>query len=371
MNIYRRTWAEVNLSAIAHNITVLRGLLPTGAKVMGVIKADGYGHGSVETARVLINCGVDFLVVALLEEAIKLREAGITAPILVIGRVHPEDVFIAAKEDITLTVYQKEWVEQVGRLSLTDPLSIHLEFETGMNRTGIASIEELHAVVDAVKEADNLRITGAYTHFAKADEQKAAMYYEQRDRYKEMAQVLRDIYEEPFITHMGNSAAGIQYPEEMLDYTRFGVSLYGLYPSSEIKDLENVDLRQSMSLYSELMQVKRVKAGEVISYGGTYKAEEDEWIGTVPIGYADGWSRSLQGFHVLVDGKKCPIVGRICMDSMMIKLDQAYETGKRVTLIGEDNGTFISMDDVALHLDTICYEIPVMLTKRIPRLYSD
>src|SRR5699024_4646895 len=206
------------------------------------------------------------------------------------------------------------------------------------------------------------------------------LYYKQRDHYKEMAQVLRDIYEEPFITHMGNIADGIQYPEEMLDYTRFGVSLYGLYPSSEIKDLENVDLRQSMSLYSELMQVKRVKTGEVISYGVTYKAEEDEWIGTVPIGYADRRRRSMQGFHVagrsrsmkdfhlIVDGKKCPIVGRICMDSMMIKLDQAYETGKRVTLIGEDNGTFISIDDVALHLDTICYEIPVMLTKRIPRL---
>src|SRR5699024_1471306 len=156
---------------------------------------------------------------------------------------------------------------------------IHLEFETGMNRTGIASIEGLHAVVNAVKEAANLRITCAYTHFAKAAEQKAALYYKQRGRYKEMARGLRDVYEEPFITHMGTSAAGIQYPEEMLDYTRFGVSLYGLYPSSEIKDLENVDLRQSMSLYSELMQVKRVKAGEVISYGGTYKAEEDEWIG--------------------------------------------------------------------------------------------
>src|SRR5699024_7044825 len=286
MNIYRRTWAEVNLSAIAHNITVLRGLLATGAHVMGVIKADGDGQSSVKTARVPNNCGVDCLVLDLLDEAVKLRKANITTPILVIGRVHPEDVFIAAKKDITLTVYQRAWVEQVGRLSLTEPLSIHLEFETGMNRTGIASMEELHAVVDAVKQVNNLRITGAYTHFAKADEQKAAMYYEQRDRYKEMAQVLRDIYEEPFITHMGNSAAGIQYPEEMLDYTRFGVSLYGLYPSSEIKDLENVDLRQSMSLYSELMQVKRVKAGEVISYGGTYKAEEDEWIGTVPIGYA-------------------------------------------------------------------------------------
>src|SRR5699024_7362370 len=162
----------------------------------------------------------------------------------------------------------------------------------------------------------------------------AALYYKQRDRYKEMTQVLRDIYEEPFITHMGNSAAGIQYPEEMLDYTRFGVSVYGLYPSSEIKDLGNVKLQQSMSLYSELMKVKRGQEGEVISSGGTYKAEEDEWVGTVPIGYADGCSSSLQGFHVLVDGKKCPIVGRICMDSMMIKLDRAYETGKRVTLIG-------------------------------------
>src|SRR5699024_10543677 len=158
--------------------------------------------------------------------------------------------------------------------------------------------------------------------------------------------------------------------DEMLDYTRFGVALYGLYPSADIKALENVPLQQAMSLYSEISQVKKVQAGEFISYGATYTAEEDEWIATIPIGYADGWTRALQGFHVLVDGKSCPIVGRICMDSMMIKLDKPYEVGKRVTLIGEDNGAFISMDDVANHLGTICYEIPVMLTSRIPRQYK-
>lgn len=370
MNIYRHTWAEVDLSAIAHNTNALKSLLPPGAKMMGVIKADGYGHGSIETAQVLVDNGIDFLVVALLEEAVKLRKAGFETPIMVIGRVHPEIAVVAAEWDITLTVYQKDWIEEVSRLSLPKTLSIHLEFETGMNRTGITSTTSLREVVEAVQKADNLRITGAYTHFAIADEKEASLYYKQRNRYKQMLQVLQGAYDGPLITHMGNSAAGIQYPEEMLDYTRFGVSLYGMYPSGAIKDLKNVELKQSMSLYSKLMQVKQVKKGDVVSYGGTYEAQEDEWIGTVPIGYADGWKRSLQGFHVLIDGRKQPIVGRVCMDSMMIKLDKAYEAGKRVTLIGEDNGAIISMDDVADHLETICYEIPVMLTERIPRLYQ-
>ena len=370
MKLYRNTWAEIDLSAIEHNAKELQRLLPEGSKMMGVIKADGYGHGSVETAKVLLDTGVDFLVVALFEEALKLRQAGITEPILVLGRVNPEHAPVAAEQNITLSVFQKDWVDKARQEQLTKPLSVHIEFETGMNRTGICTEEDLGIIVSALKKAENINITGAYTHFAEADEEESPLYFSQRDRYYQMLKALREIYDQPILAHMGNSAAGIQYSDEMLDYTRFGVSLYGMYPSKAIKGLENVELKQAMSVYSELSQVKQVKKGEVISYGGTYEAQGNEWIGTVPIGYADGWKRKLQGFHVLVNGKKCPIVGRICMDSMMVKLDQEYEPGQQVTLIGEDNGSFISMDDVADHLETICYEIPVMLTSRVPRLYA-
>jgi len=366
---YRNTWAEINLDAIGYNIQQLKKLLPDGHKVMGVVKADGYGHGSVQVAKTALDVGVDFLMVALLEEAVKLRENGITAPILVIGRVPTSHAHVAAKHNITLTVFQAEWLKKIRNAEFEEPLSVHVEFETGMNRTGICTTEDLKTVVDEVNQLDHVQITGAYTHFATADEIESALFDQQRKRYDELLEALRELYPHPLMTHVGNSAAGIQYSDQMLHYTRFGVSIYGLYPSHDIRKLENVDLKQAFSLYSELIQVKKIKAGESVSYGATFTAEEDTWIGTVPIGYADGWRRKLQGFHVLVNGKKMPIVGRICMDVMMIKLDKEYEVGQKVTLIGEDNGAMIEMDDVAKHLDTINYEIPCMLTSRIPRVY--
>lgn len=369
MKRYRNTWAEVDLGAIKYNIEQLRSLLPEERKVMTVVKADGYGHGSLEVTRTALAAGVDYLMVALLEEAVYLREHGIDAPIVVIGRVPPTHVKDAVRYNVMLTAYQVEWVQAVNELALPEPVQVHVEFETGMNRTGVISKEELIAFINEVKNGTNVHITGAYTHFATADEVESDLFKEQYRRYHEMLDVLMEHYDEPIITHVGNSAAGIQYAEKMLQYTRFGVSIYGLYPSRDIRDLRNVELKQAFSLYSELMQVKKINAGEAVSYGATYRAEEDTWIGTIPIGYGDGYSRSLQGFYVLIDGKKMPIVGRICMDAMMVQLDKPYPVGQKVTLIGEDHGAMIEMDDVAEFLGTINYEIPCMLTSRVPREY--
>lgn len=366
---YRNTWAEINIAAIKHNIRQLKGILPNGHKAMIVVKANGYGHGSVQVAQAAGEEGIDFLVVALLEEAVTLRQAGIHTPILVIGRVAPQYAHVAARHNITLTVFDLAWINAVEQEQLNNPLSIHLEFETGMNRTGIRTKEQLIEIVHAVKRQKQLNITGAYMHFATADEIGTVQYEAQKNHYETMLQKLVKLYPDPLITHIGNSAAGIQYPEEMLHYTRFGVATYGLYPSKAIKALETVELEQALSLYSELIQVKQIKAGDAVSYGATYRAEADEWIGTIPIGYADGWRRKLQNFHVLINGKKMPIVGRICMDVMMVKLDQPYEVGQQVTLIGTDYKQTIRMDDVAEYLETINYEIPCMLTDRIPRYY--
>lgn len=366
---YRNTWAEINLAAIGHNIRQLKNKLPDGQRVMTVIKANGYGHGSVQVAKVALAEGIDFFMVALLEEAVTLREAGINVPILVIGRVAPEHAEVAAYYKITLSVFDIAWVEALNEAEFETPLSVHLEFETGMNRTGIVTKENLQAIVEKIERNDQMQITGAYMHFATADEIASSQYEQQKQQYETLLQSLSDIYPHPIMTHIGNSAAGIQYPKEMLHYTRFGVATYGLYPSKEIKQLESVQLRPAFSLYSELIQVKRIAAGECVSYGATYCAEEAEWVGTIPIGYADGWNRKLQGSHVLIDGKQMPIIGRICMDVMMVKLDKSYETGQKVTLIGTDRDAVIHMDDVADHLDTINYEIPCMLTARIPRIY--
>ena len=366
---YRNTWAEVDLNAISYNIQQLKNNLPEGHQVMTVVKAGGYGHGSVQVAKVAEREGITFLMVALLEEAITLREGGIELPILVIGRVPAIHAKVAAEYNITLTLFDEKWLEEVKDESFTNALSIHLEFETGMNRTGIGTEKQLKQIVNRVSELEHIHITGAYMHFATADEIQTEHYEKQKQRYHQLLHALNELHAGPLITHIGNSAAGIQYPKEMLHYTRFGVATYGLYPSADIRALHQVDLKQAMLLYSELIQVKQISPGECVSYGATYCAEETEWIGTIPIGYGDGWSRSLQGFHVLINGKKMPIVGRICMDVMMVKLDQPYEVGQKVTLIGEDNGAMIGMDEVANHLGTINYEIPCMLTSRIPRIY--
>lgn len=367
---YRNTWVEIDLEAIRNNIVQLQSLLPNNRKVMGVVKADGYGHGSVEVAKVAVEKGIDHLMVAYLEEAITLREHGITVPILVIGRIPPRFVHVAVAHNITLSVYQLAWLEEVIEQNFPGTLSIHLEFETGFNRTGIQSQADLHKMIQFVKDSANkIVITGAYTHFATADEIASAHYKRQKSRYEAMLHELESSYDLPIVAHTGNSAAGIQYPKEMRHYTRFGVSLYGLYPSRVIEQLRNVELSQAFSLYSELVEVKRIGPGDYIGYGITYEAEEAEWIGTIPIGYADGWPRALQGFHVLIAGKRHPIVGRICMDMLMVKLDRQYEVGERVTLIGKDGSENIPVDAVANYLKTINYEVPCMITSRVPREY--
>lgn len=367
---YRNTWAEIDLAAIRHNLTQLQALLPEGRKIMGVVKADGYGHGSVEVAKVAVENGIDHLMVAYLEEAVKLREAGIKVPILVIGRISPKYVPVAIKHNVTLAIYQAEWVQEALNNFDDGTLSVHLEFETGFNRTGIYSQEDLRKIVQLIKRSTNkINITGAYTHFATADEIGSTHYSRQKERYEKMLHELESLYDEPIIAHTGNSAAGIQYPEQMKHYTRFGISLYGLYPSQQIKRLENVQLRQAFKLYSELIEVKRIKPGDYIGYGITYEAEKSEWIGTIPIGYADGWPRALQGFHVLVGGKRQPIVGRICMDMLMVRLDRQHKVGEKVTLIGVDQDEEVTIDAVAKYLKTINYEIPCMITNRVPREY--
>lgn len=367
---YRNTWAEIDLEAIRRNVEQLQHILPDNRNIMGVVKADGYGHGSVAIAKTIIDCGIDHLMVAYLDEAIKLREHGIKVPILVIGRIPPKFAHVASAYDITLAIFQKEWLLEALKYDFNRPLSIHLEFETGFNRTGIGSQAELQDIIDLVKQSkDIIRITGAYTHFSTADEIESHHYERQKQRYEQMLHELERNYNGPIITHIGNSAASIQYPEQMRQYTRIGISLYGLYPSYDIKQLETVRLHEAFSLYSELIEVKQIKKGDYIGYGRTYEAKKDEWIGTVPIGYADGWPRLLQGFYVLVAGKKHPIVGRICMDMLMVKLDRRYEVGERVTLIGNDEGAYIAVDDVATYLKTINYEVPCMITNRVPREY--
>ncbi|WP_255259679.1 alanine racemase [Lentibacillus sp. CBA3610] len=308
--------------------------------------------------------------VALLEEALKLREAGITAPILVFGRVLPQDVPVAVRHDITLTCFQTEWVHEVNQLSLSSPVNVHMKWDTGMGRVGLRTADELKELTEEINDSSAINLTGIYTHFATADDAGFDYFEMQQSRFEYLLQTFEAIWNKPVSVHIGNSAASIRFPERMYDYMRFGISMYGLYPSDVLKEEREIDLKPAFSLHSRLIHVKKVDPGESISYGATYTTRDQEYIGTIPIGYADGWIRKLQGMDVLIDGKRMPIVGRITMDQTMIRLDKEYSVGTKVTLIGKQGNSEIETDEIAAKLDTINYEIPCMISSRVPRLYQ-
>ncbi|MEQ6376705.1 alanine racemase [Bacillaceae bacterium S4-13-56] len=363
---FRDTWVEINLDAIENNIMELKTRLPKGKKIYAVVKANGYGHGDVQVAKVALEAGAYGLAVSLLDEAISLRLAEIQAPILVMGRVRPEDAVLAAKYDITLAVFQKEWMEEMPHLE--NPLNIHLKIDTGMGRVGLRTEEEMDEIISLVK-TKNVRLTGVFTHFATADEPDLDYYNEQNRRFSILLERLKFLYPKPFEVHTGNSAAALRFPEEMYDSVRYGISMYGLYPSDWVKQHPPFQLTPALSLQSKLIHVKKLPPGESISYGATYTTETEEWIGTVPIGYADGWIRKLQGSEVLVAGERAQVVGRICMDQMMIRLQGPIPVGTQVTMIGQQQNQSISMDEIAQYLDTINYEISCMISNRVPRVY--
>ncbi|WP_100012759.1 alanine racemase [Lentibacillus sediminis] len=369
-SFYRDTWAEIDLSAIDHNIRQMAEKLPDTSDIIAIVKADGYGHGSVAVAKQALKAGAKALGVALLEEALELRKAQIDVPILVLGWVPPRGAPVAAEHDITLTFFQEEWLEEISSYTLPKPLKVHMKWDTGMGRIGLRTESELRDILYALNKNPSIYLTGVFTHFATADEKDFTYLRKQQDCFEKLLAVFREMWPHPVTIHTGNSAASIRLPGEMYDAIRFGISMYGLYPSSVVKSEQGISLKQAFSLHSRLVNVKQVAAGDTISYGRTYSAQEEEWIGTIPIGYGDGWIRKLQGMDVLADGKRMPIVGRICMDQTMIRLDQAYPIGTKVTLIGHQQGAFIDMDEVAAHLETINYEIPCMINERVPRIYS-
>lgn len=368
---YRETWAEINLDAIEENVQNMRRHLPEHVQIMAVVKADGYGHGAVQTARTALQSGATWLGVALLDEAIALRQAGIDAPILVFGWTRPTDVQAAARNNISLTVYQKEWIEEAAKhYEGNAPVFLHLKMDTGMGRIGVKTEEELKGLVTALKADPRMIAEGVFTHFATADENDRTYYDKQYQLFVQMLDRLKAMDVTPNIVHCGNSAASLKYPDKMFNMVRFGISMYGMSPSNEMKPMLPFELKPAFSLYSRLIHAKEIEAGEAIGYGATYKAEKRMWVGTVPIGYADGWLRGLSGkASVLIKGKYFPIIGRICMDQLMCELDEGYPVGEKVTLIGRDGGKQITSDDIAAHLETINYEVTCMISKRVPRLY--
>jgi alanine racemase len=372
---YRDTWVEVNLDDIRHNVQAFLNYLPKDTRMIAVVKANGYGHGAIEVAKTAIEYGVSYLAVAILDEAIELRKAGIKASIVVLGFVRAEDVMLAAENDITLTVFQREWLEKAKQyLKDAKTVKVHLKIDTGMARLGIRDENEAKIVLDEIKKNTNFKLEGLFTHFATADELgEQNLYYDlQVQRFKRMLQELNLLENQEILIHASNSAATLRDKENLFNAVRIGISMYGLAPSGDIKKSLPFPLKEAFSLHSKIIHVKKVNKGDAISYGATYVANEDEWIGTIPIGYADGWLRKLgNGTDVLVNGTRTQIVGRVCMDQLMIRLSEPVPLNTKVTLIGKQGNETISVDEVAERLETINYEVPCTISSRVPRVYKE
>jgi len=365
---YRDTWVEIDLDRVSYNVSGLKDRLPDEVEIIAVVKANGYGHGDVQIASTALKAGATYLAVAFIDEALSLRKKGISAPILVLGASRPQDVAVASDHNITLTIFQLDWFKEAqGYLSKNQTLKVHMKLDTGMGRIGLREDHELITLENMINNDPRFVLEGVFTHFSTADELDTSYFYQQLARFQEMLSLLK---ERPKYVHTSNSAASFRFKEANFNAVRMGISMYGLTPSLEMESLLPYPLKEAFSLHSKLIHVKKLQKGDKVSYGATYEAKEDEWIGTIPIGYADGWIRKLHGQEVLINGVRMPIVGRICMDQCMIKLSEELPIGTHVTLIGEQGDDVISINEIAKRAETINYEIPCIISIRVPRLYK-
>jgi alanine racemase len=365
-DFYRDTWVEVNLDAITHNVRSMKQHIGEAIDIIAVVKANAYGHGALQVAKTALDAGASLLAVAFLDEALMLRNSGIDVPILVLGASRAADVEVAIKNDITLTVFSLDWLNEAKKYISKDVINLHIKLDTGMSRLGVRDEKELSAIVKFVEDFSHFAITGIYTHFATADESDTLYFNHQ---YKRFQKLLDCISHQDLLVHCGNSATGLRFPDKLYNAVRLGISMYGLAPSMEIKNELPFPLEEAFSLQTKLVHVKKAPKGTKVSYGATYETTEEEWIGTLPIGYADGWLRSLKDSDVLIEGKRVPLIGRVCMDQCMVKLPYELPVGTKVTLIGKQNNEYITVDEVAKRLDTINYEVTCMITSRVPRMF--
>ncbi|NLL06356.1 MAG: alanine racemase [Clostridiaceae bacterium] len=371
---FNRAWAEVNLDNIAHNVKEIRRITDKKTEIMGVVKADAYGHGVMEVAKTLIENGVTRLAVSMLDEAIQLRQNGIDVPILILSYTDPRRAEEIILHDVTQTVFSHDLAEALSEAAvrLDKNIKIHIKIDTGMTRVGFMPGYSAVKNVVRISKLPKIIIEGLFTHFASADESDKSYTNMQFERFMSIVSELNRIGIYIPVKHVCNSAGIIEYPEMHLNMVRPGIVLYGMYPSEEVRK-DRIDLRPAMTLKANIILVKEVEADNCISYGRIFKTQRDSKIATLPIGYADGYTRLLttKG-RVLVNGQSVPIVGKICMDQCMIDItdvEGSVNVGDEAVLFGSQNGNEIKIEDLADKIGTINYEIACIIGKRIPRVY--
>lgn len=369
----RPTFVEVDLDCIRHNVRTFQNLLQPGTQLMAIVKADAYGHGAVRVAEAAVAQGAQWLGVALTQEAAQLREAGLQQPILVLGYSDPADYGYMVRQKIRPAIYTLEQGLAFGEAAKAAGIKapVHIKTDTGMGRLGFQPDQaSLHQILQLGRQPF-IQVEGLFTHFAKADEKDQTSVKAQASLFKGFSEQLKAEGLAIALCHCANTAAAMKLPEAHMDMIRLGIGLYGLYPSEEAKQW-GVSLEEAIALKSCLSHVKEVPAGTAVSYGHTWRSMGPSLIGTVPIGYADGVSRLLSNRgSVLIGGRRLPIIGRVCMDQLMVDLTGLAEAkaGQPVVLLGVQGEARIPVDEVAALQNTINYEIVCDLSDRLPRRY--
>lgn len=370
MTINSSTWAEINLENIKYNVDNVKKALDKNTKLCCVVKADAYGHGAVEVSKFLDNDNnVDFFSVARLEEALELVKHGIKTPILCMGYTDTARIQYAIDNDIRITVYSLDMAIKINELAKTKNKKayVHIKLDTGMSRIGFLVNEESLKDIKKMFTLENLIIEGIYTHFAKADEENKEATYNQINKFKFIVDALEDAGLSIEIKHVANSAGILDLRDCGFDMVRLGISLYGPYPSDEVS--REIDLKTALELKTIVSNIKTIEKGTSVSYAGTFTADEDMKIATLPVGYADGFPRTQKNPQVFINGRLLNIVGRICMDQTMVEIpnDLDVKMEDEVTLIADIDG--IRIGDISSKMNTIDHEILCCITKRVNRVY--
>lgn len=374
MKQYNRVYAKIDLDAIAYNMEQMKLRIGDGAQTIAVIKTDGYGHGAVPIAELFEN--TDYVwgyATACLDEALVLRRSGIKKPILVLGCVFPDEYEEMISAQIRATVYTKEMAEKISETAvrLSKNAYVHIKLDTGMGRIGFQVNEENADVIQSISKMPNIIIEGIFTHFAKADEKDKTYTIQQHEAFTRMIGALKERQVKIPYMDCDNSAGIIDFPDLKHNLARAGISLYGMYPSDEVEKTA-VSLKPALELISHVTFVKEVEPGTSISYGGTFVADRRMKIATIPVGYGDGYPRSLSNKgSVLIHGKRVPIVGRVCMDQFMADVTDIPDVRfmDQVTLIGRSGENCITVEELSRLSGRFNYEFVCCLGKRIPRVY--
>ncbi len=364
----RPTQLKVNLDALLNNYNKLNGL--NNEKIgLAVVKADSYGLGSKVIAEHLYQNGVRHFATATLEEALELKDVIKDSMVLVLGVINPQNVKYAVENNVSLTCPSKEWLEEslVHLQQIEGKLKIHVKLDTGMGRIGTSDLEELKEI-DNLLDSEKIDFEGIFSHYSNADGEDDNYDNYQTENFERSLKVFTH---KPKYIHIENSAGTVKYStrDDQYNLKRIGIAMYGCYPSGNIEKLNKVELEPVASLVSKVTHVKKFQAGQKLGYSVSYEAKQDEYIATVPIGYADGLLRRAQGFKIRVGSEECEIVGRVCMDQLMVRCSENVKVGDDVLFFGESNGQKVSVDEFAEYQNTISYEIFCCINKRVPRVY--